>query len=455
MIKRIYVCFLAAVAIALIVISGGCSGSAGTLQYNYREIDITPDGSVALAGLSARKGLSAGIHTPVKSKCLVISDGDQKVCIISNDLLELWVSTADLLREEIARESGLDAGNIFIHCTHTHSGPAVDGEFTEEGMPNHQYAMEAKRAIVRNAVEAILDKGSYSPFTMELGVGESFVNSNRKDAGALTDRDVYLLRLVDESGNPSLSLVNYACHPVTLHSGNKMVSTDFPGFTVSELEREWGGDVMYLTGASGNSNPSDSLSRHCSYAELKGKMLADDIKGIEFSTVKDNGKLKVLNAELKFPFMADSITVELIESHVKEITKGEDPSSSSWIKEVESWSGRIFKDMERGRVRDSLPIRASVVNVGGVLLVFSQGEPYMDYQAELREEFPDTPILFIAYTNGQSTYLPAKYAFGSEIYDYDTKMIHVDTGTPYPLTEEMPDLYSRGLKEAVSGVAGL
>lgn len=456
MVKCIYnkLC-VAAVAVIFIFTLCGCNGAEGDLLYNYKKVDITPGESVALAGLSSRKGLSTGVHTPIESRCLVISDGNQKVCIVSNDLLELWVSTAELIREEISSRSGLPIENIFIHCTHTHSGPGVDGECAEEGGPNHDYAARAKDAIVNNAVEAILDKDSFKPFTMELGVGEGSINCNRKDADALTDRDVYVLRLLDKDGNSAVSLVNYACHPVTLHGGNRMVSSDFVGFTVNELEKEWGGNVIYFSGASGNSNPSDSLSRHSFYAEMKGEKLANDIMSMDFTPLKGNGVLKSLDMELRFPFLEESITAELLEKHVEDITGGEDPSSSSWAKDVDAWYKRIMRDMEKDRVKNYLPLRVGAVNIGGVIVVFSQGEPYMDYQAELREKFPDTPILFIAYTNGQSTYLPAKYAFESEIYDYDTKMIHVDTGTPYPLSDDMPDIYSRGLQDITMRALGL
>ncbi|MDO4736867.1 MAG: neutral/alkaline non-lysosomal ceramidase N-terminal domain-containing protein [Bacteroidia bacterium] len=444
---KIFVAF-----VALVGILCGCNGSSGSLYYNYKVADITPEGSVALAGYSMRKGLSTGVHTPLKTRCLVIASASEKVCIISNDLHEISPLTADSLRAEISKQSGMPAGNIFIHCTHTHSASAVEGRWTKEGNPNYEYAVEVKNTIVNNAVEAIADVDSYAPFTMELAMGEGSINYNRKDKNAHTDRDVYVLRLLDKEGKPVLSLVNYACHPVCLHSGSKVVSTDFPGFTVRELEKHWGGNVMYFSGASGNSNPTDSLSRHYAYAEYKGKKLAEDIKDIAFEKVKTSGELKVCNKEARLPFLADTITVELIENHIKEVIASGLFTYGTQTSEVESWSVPVLEAVKSGKVKNYLPLKVSAVNIGGVVFVFSQGEPYMEYQTKLRSEFPATPIFFAAYTNGQNTYLPSKVAYTSEIYDYDTKLIHVDIGTPYPLSDKMPDCYSAALKEVAAEV---
>lgn len=432
---------------AMICILCSCESDSEKFLYNYKIADITPKDSVVLAGFAARKGLSTGIHKELNTHCLVISKGEKKVCIVSNDLMEMSTSTVDVLREQISQKSGLPINDIFIHCIHTHSAPRTGGWCAKEGKPNYEYAIYAKDQIVKNAVETILGNESYKPFTMEIGKGKSNINCNRRDVEAFTSEDVYVLRLLDDNKKPVLSLVNYACHPVSLGARSNVVSTDFPGFAAEVLEKEWGGHVMYFSGASGNSDPCDSLSRLSSYAEGKGHKLANDIKDIEFTPIKSNGKFTVINKEVKLPFQADTITVELIEKHVEEITKWGVSVSSSWVEDVKYWASYTIEDVKNGLVKNYLPFNIHAINIGGVVLFLTQGEPFMEYQAQLREEFPDTDILFIAYTNGQNSYLPSKIAFTSDKYDYETKQMHIYIGAPYPLSDKMPDCYSGALNE--------
>lgn len=433
--------------LAMICILYSCDNVENNFLYNYKIADITPEDSVVLAGFAARKGLSTGIHKELKTHCLVLADGEKKICIVSNDLMEMSTSSVDDLREQISQKSGLPINNIFIHCIHTHSAPRTGGWCAKEGNPNYEYAIYAKKQIVNNAIETILDSESYKPFTMEIGKGKSDINCNRRDIDAYTSNDVYVLRLLDENHKPVLSLVNYACHPVSLGARSNVVSTDFPGFAADVLEKEWGGNVMYFSGASGNSDPCDSLSRLSSYAEAKGHKLANDIIDIDFTPVKSNGKFKVVNKEVKLPFQADTITVELIEEHVEEITKWGVSVSNSWVSDVKHWASYTIEDVKNGLVKNYLPFNIHAINIGGVVLFLTQGEPFMEYQAQLREEFPDTDILFIAYTNGQNSYLPSKIAFTSDKYDYETKQMHIYIGAPYPLSDKMPDCYSGALNE--------
>ena len=70
------------------VLAASCS-QGGKLTCNYHAADIsTLEGEATmLAGFAARNDLSTGIHLPLNTHCLVISDGSDKVCIISNDLM--------------------------------------------------------------------------------------------------------------------------------------------------------------------------------------------------------------------------------------------------------------------------------------------------------------------------------------------------------------------------------
>ena len=84
---------------------------------NYTSADISTleDEHVVLAGFAAREGLSDGIHIPLRTHALAITDGTQKVCIISNDVMEISPSLAGEIRTEISKRSGLPYDNILLH----------------------------------------------------------------------------------------------------------------------------------------------------------------------------------------------------------------------------------------------------------------------------------------------------------------------------------------------------
>ena len=81
-------------AIAAVLALFSCT-TEPSLMCNYTSADISTleDEHVVLAGFAAREGLSDGIHIPLRTHALAITDGNQKVCIISNDVMEISPSS--------------------------------------------------------------------------------------------------------------------------------------------------------------------------------------------------------------------------------------------------------------------------------------------------------------------------------------------------------------------------
>ena len=194
-----------------------CTPEGERYLCNYRVAEISTTDSTVLAGFAARNGLSDGVHRDLMSHCLVLQKNGEKICIISNDLMEVGIETADEIRKAISEQSGLPMDHILMHCIHTHSAPRTGGWCAKEGQPNYAYAQKVRRVVVENAVAAIADDAAFRPFEMEFGQGTSDINYNRCDKDGFCNKDAYVLRLVDPgSRKPLVSLVNYSCHPVSL-----------------------------------------------------------------------------------------------------------------------------------------------------------------------------------------------------------------------------------------------
>ena len=109
------------VSACLLILLAGCRKEQLTCNYATADISTTEEEHVVLAGFAARHSLSTTVHLPLKTHCLVIAKGAEKVCIISNDLMEISPREADRMRNEIANRTGMPVGHVLLHCTHTHS----------------------------------------------------------------------------------------------------------------------------------------------------------------------------------------------------------------------------------------------------------------------------------------------------------------------------------------------
>ena len=147
-----------------------CACSETALKCNFTSTDISTleDEHVVLAGFAARDGLSDGIHIPLRTHALAITDGEQKICLISNDVMEISPSLAGEIRTEISRRSGLPYDNILLHNIHTHSAPRFGGASTQPGGTNAAYKERTVEAIISNAVKAITEEESYKDFHLEV-----------------------------------------------------------------------------------------------------------------------------------------------------------------------------------------------------------------------------------------------------------------------------------------------
>ena len=439
-----------------VLLSVSCRPGGRELTCNYNAADIsTVEGEhTVLAGFAARKGLSTELHQPLNTHCLVFSDGTDKVCFISNDLMEISPDISLEWRKEISEKSGLPLDRIFMHCTHTHSAPRNGGSALEEGGSNWTHKQRLRKTLVETAVKTITDDAAFRPFRMEVGKAQTDININRceRETGPV-DRDVQVLRIFEKkTDKPLVAIVNLACHPVCMGSRSLLVSSDYPGVAGRILREAWGGDVFQFTGASGNMDPVRG-PRDVGYAEEAGRSLADSIMTIEFSRVRSTGEFKVATDTVRLPFRIAAISPEAIEAHAAEIAAWGVSVSSTWAEDVEGWKELILSRFAEGKIEDTLPFTLGAVNIDGILFFFTQGEPFCEYQTLARRNFPGRTIFFTGYTNGQNSYLPSAHAFAyKKGYEYEIDQMHVYIKAPYPLSENMPAAYSEAIDHTIRKV---
>jgi len=436
------------VFIYILLIMSALSCSKGlTMSYSSADISTTEDEHTMLAGFAARSKLHDGIHQHLFTHCLVLGDGTQKVCIISNDLMEISPALADTMRAMIAEKSGLAVDNILMHNIHTHSAPRSGGWCNVPGGPNRAWKDRMVETVVDNAVKNIAAEGK--PFKLEIGKGCTSINGNRCEKGGPVDHDVYVARFL-QKGKPVVSVVNLACHPVCMGAGSLLLSSDYPGICGKYLSEAWGGEVFQLTGAAGNMDPALG-PKMVEYAEECGKSLADSLVNIKFSRVPSKGLLRLVNETVDLPYQIDVITPEAVIAHADSLAASARTVFPRFADDVMGWKEEILERFEEGPVPSKLRYHLHGVDLDGVIFFFSDGEPFCEYQMEARAAFPDRTVFFAGYTNGQNSYLPSARAYEvRKGYEYEVEQMHVYIKAPYPLSEKMPSVYREGVIKTIS-----
>ena len=440
---------LSAVIITILLCSlAGCKGGGLGMNYSSADISTTEDEHVMLAGFAARSKLSDGIHQHIHTHCLVLRDeAGEKVCIISNDLMEISPALSDTIRNLISERSGLEVDNILMHNIHTHSAPRCGGASNVTGGPNRAWKDRMVETVTENAVKAI--GGPFKPFVLETGKATTSINGNRceKETGPV-DRDVYVARFL-QKGKPVVSIVNLACHPVCMGAGSYLLSSDYPGIYGKILSDEWGGEVFQLTGAAGNMDPAEGTKRK-EYAEETGRCLADSLLGMSFTRVPSKGLLRLVNTTVELPFQIDTVTAEAVSRHADSLASAARTVFPRFADDVMGWKEEILERFQAGPVPSRLRYHLHGLDVDGVIFFFSDGEPFCEYQMEARKAFPDRTIFFSGYTNGQNSYLPSERAYEVRTgYEYEIEQMHVYIKAPYPLSDRMPGIYREGVIETI------
>ena len=224
--------------------------------------DVTPRDPQFLFGYPHVPRHSAGVHDPLLSSALFLSDGRTPVLLVANDVIYVSRQTVRRVRDRIERQTGIPAANIMITATHTHSGPmTVDilGSESDPAVPkaDPRYIEQLEDGIVEAAAEAF---GSARPARVGLAIADgSCVGTNRHDPAGPSDPKVPVLAVRERDGEAFVAaMVVCSMHPTVLHEDSTLISGDFPAMTRQYVQEHLVGrdcPMVYHTGPCGNQSP--------------------------------------------------------------------------------------------------------------------------------------------------------------------------------------------------------
>jgi hypothetical protein len=329
-----------------------------------------------------------------------------------------------------------------FHPSHTHSAPRTALEFVNR--PGGHLIPPYRKQIVSTCLDLIARaRASLRPATLTWRAGECGLAFNRDlkspsdgrilcglNPAAPADGTLLVGRVMDASGKALASLVNYACHPISLGGGNTLVSPDYVGSMREIIEAGTGsGECVFLHGASGNQTPrrsfqsdvlaADQNGREIGYAALSvlSAMLPPQA-ALEYAGVEESGTplaiWKERRREPSTTLTSRKVTVRLTIADLpgrEELKAAIAEAKEDYM--VERLTRRL---LQRESVGDGTEgdFTFLIWQLGESFIVGTPAEMHTGFQMALRRRFPQQSIAVLNIVNGYASYLPprADYAVG-------------------------------------------
>jgi len=433
---------------ALILAFGSTVPALG-MEVGFGKADITPDveaTNVWLAGYGQNRK-ATGVHDPIWARAAVLRDGEDKIALVSTDLIGLQYEQTLNVRNQLE-----DYRYVLVASTHNHEGPDVIGLWgpspTESGAdPEYLGFVEDKIVEAVRQAEANLKPAEAAYGTAE---DETLLHDSRLPIV----RDGVLRLLVftppdRPDGVPLGILVQWNCHPENLGGDNTQLTADFPYYTIRDLERRYGCPVALFTGAIGGlmSAPEDKLQRDDGTFYKEGEF--------EFAEVYGNAVAKLADEAIRF---ADPIELTPFGMSAVQVTL---PLRNNLYRAARAagvldrmgyvWAGDPFEIGEErpGRVTTgeiAILTEVAYLNLGEFHIAAIPGEiypelvlgeyqepvePNVDFpdaplEPSVRELIPDGPALILGLANDEVGYIipkrqwdqAAPFAYGRERSQY-------------------------------------
>ena len=342
---RKYITLRVTLLVVAILFNNTCGLADQTaLKGGCAKIDITPHVAVWLSGYGSRNKPSEGISDELYAKALVLDDGQNKIAIVSADLLWIPLEITAEVRKKVKEEIGIPEKNVLICATHTHFGPKIDRitknwPDTPASEIDESYVRSLKRKIVASILTANKDLKEVKLGAAKGEISEIVYNrrTKRTDGSvAMTfklppaspelifgpiDPEICILTVEDMSGALVAAIVNFACHPVSGDQDREkfyFISADYPGYTARVVEKMEGGICLFALGTAGNMNPI-RIDRKNPRLRI-GKALGGEVlRRIQFVSTSNEVALKAMKRPVTLP-----IKKTLPPDRVKDEDKGKE-----------------------------------------------------------------------------------------------------------------------------------
>lgn len=415
------------------------------MEVGVAKVDITPLEPIRISGYGSRQEESEGVLQRLEAKALAFGSDDQGASLfITVDLVGIPGHITAELRNRLSIKVNMDASQIIISSSHTHTGPEVGNllNIYGERLPADQlgrivkYTRRLTQKLEEVALKALEER---RPSLVSWGQGKAKFAMNRRviedgvwvgfgvNPDGPVDHSLPLLRIADSEGNLTAILINYACHGTTLGPDINKFHNDWMGEAQRLIkQRHPGTTVLVSIGAGADANPEPRLELE--HTIQHGKEIADEVDRILSTSLQP---LKTPPAgvykEIELPFAQVPSVDELIEQAAAEGGEG-------------YYAQLALERIARGKsLPESLTYPIQIWTFGQDLtMIFLAGEVVVDYALRLKEELKNDHLWVTAYANDVPAYIASRRVIQEGGYEVDSSMYYYDQ--PLRFSEEIEDL---------------
>lgn len=402
-----------------------------------REI-ITPKVGCRLCGY-APDVISNAVHDDLTATAFYFRQGGLEALLISATVCSISTRTCDALRRAISEECKIAVENILLHCTHTHSGPALSGSAGWGDMDVEYYEEIFKPRVIKACKEATV-----SPVAVKMGVaeGDSLIGVNRREAdfnnkvwlgqnpwGPFNPRMV-VVSFKNYEGAVVANIVHYGMHG-TCAGRNLEISRDWSGVMTDVLESESGAVTAYFNGPEGDVGPrltngKTTGMRDITFAERHGALAAADAVRV-YNGIKEYvcADMELASSEVRIP-LEKRISLEEATSLYKQY----EGNTFNYLAGKAAYYKKQIELYEQGyEDKAARPIPQTILRVGGVAFISSPFELFSEIGLRISKHSSIPYALQLINTNGKEKYFVTQGEIGRG--GYEVEMFKCGYDQPY------------------------
>ncbi|HID05822.1 MAG TPA: hypothetical protein EYP10_01615, partial [Armatimonadetes bacterium] len=223
---------------------------ARTISGGMATVNITPSVGFDNMGDYLRLKPAMGVGNELFAKALVLDDGENRIAIVTADIIAFTDWLVSETRGRIESLTGIKGANVLLSASHTHSSPAI----FEKDNASMEYLVELSKKI---AGAVLMADRSKRDVLIGCGIGKAEVSINRwqrtdngvrwgPNPNAPVDHEVLVMRIDDVNRRPIGILVNFASHPSIMGGDNLLYSGDYVSYVQSTIEKIYDGNVTAM-----------------------------------------------------------------------------------------------------------------------------------------------------------------------------------------------------------------